>query len=165
MTQVAVWSQINKKTHKYRVAECKILECWTCWCITWPVGFTRLKKENTRSEDFSFVLVDSRLNPEISLVSISVCLCVLSSKSFVPFIRILLCFHNYSLSWNQIFHHFSITIHHSKIKFALSVLFLPVYYIQYSVLHNLTARSFLEDCFRLDARYHQAIFLKPSVDN
>ena len=40
--KVAICSQINTKHINTVWAECKILECLTCWCIMEPLGFKRL---------------------------------------------------------------------------------------------------------------------------
>ena len=51
--KVAICSEINTKHINTVWAECKILECLTCWCITWPVGFKRLINHNNNETCFT----------------------------------------------------------------------------------------------------------------
>ena len=50
--KVVICSEINIKHTNTVWAECKILECLTCWCITWPVGFKRWKMYRGRTSDW-----------------------------------------------------------------------------------------------------------------
>ena len=44
--KVAICFEINIKHINKLGAECKILECLTCWCITYTVGFKRLMEQS-----------------------------------------------------------------------------------------------------------------------